>query len=70
MNTGCNLYNDCLTCTFEQCYLDNKTIAIDEKHKAIVALSREGLTSDLIAFRVGVSQRTVQRVLKEEMCRL
>ena len=65
-DTGCSEHDDCLTCPLPKCRYDiagwnSKAV---KRHDAIRQLS-SGLSAAEIAEQLGISIRTVQRVLKE-----
>lgn len=70
-DTGCDLYDSCLSCPLERCRYDQpggaRRLLSRERDQRIVRLQRdEQLSVDLIAQRFAVSRRTVFRVLARE----
>jgi hypothetical protein len=67
-DTGCDLHPNCLTCPLARCRYDEpggaRRLLAEGRDTEVVALQRQGgVTIDTIARRVGVSRRTVFRIL-------
>lgn len=67
-DTGCDLHSSCLTCPLVRCRYDEpggaRRLLSSGRDDEVLALQRRGeLTIDAIARRVGVSRRTVFRIL-------
>jgi hypothetical protein len=67
-DTGCDLHPSCLTCPLARCRYDEpggaRRLLAEGRDIEVVALQRQGgVTIDTIARRVGVSRRTVFRIL-------
>jgi DNA-binding CsgD family transcriptional regulator len=66
-DTGGDLYPSCLNCPLPKCRYDHRGSGAKglERRQRILALSTQGKCSKEIALIVGISKRTVQRVIKE-----
>lgn len=67
-DTGCELHPSCLTCPLVRCRYDEpggaRRVLSDARDRRVLALQRRGGTTiEGIARRVGVSRRTVFRIL-------
>ena len=70
-DTGCDLYPSCLTCPLPRCRYDEgagrRRAADGPLEEEIVRLRRgEGRSIREVAARVGLSERTIYRVLRRE----
>lgn len=68
VDTGCSVHPSCLSCPLVRCRYDEpggvRALLSQDRDEQILALKRAGgLTADQIAARLGVSRRTVFRVL-------
>jgi transposase-like protein len=65
---GCALYPSCLHCPFPRCLDDEprgrQRHGLDQRRQETVRLQSEGKTTRQMAAILGVSQRTIQRMLK------
>lgn len=67
-DTGCDLHSSCLTCPLARCRYDEpggaRRLLSTNRDSEVLMLQRHGgLTIDGIARRVGISRRTVFRIL-------
>jgi len=67
-DTGCDLHHSCLSCPLARCRYDEpggaRRLLSSGRDSEVLALqSRGGMTIETIARRVGVSRRTVFRIL-------
>src|SRR3712207_3632554 len=67
-DTGCDLHDSCLSCPLARCRYDEpggaRRILAEGRDIEVLALQRQGgVTIDAIARRMGVSRRTVFRIL-------
>jgi len=66
-NTGCRLHDDCLTCTRPKCIYDEKSASPKaERRRAEIRRLSESLDTAEVAKKLSISERTVQRALKEQ----
>ena len=69
-DTGCDVHPSCLSCPLVRCRYDEpggaRKLQADQRDASIVVLQREGASIDAIASQMGVSRRTVFRVLARE----
>jgi transposase-like protein len=70
LDTGCELHPSCLTCPLVRCRYDEpggaRRLLSDARDQTIIALQRQGRPINAIAARLGISRRTVFRVLARE----
>ena len=68
---GCALYPSCLHCPFPRCLDDEprgrQRWGLDQRRNELARLQSEGKTTRQMAAIMGVSQRTIQRMLKSNV---
>ncbi len=66
---GCTFYHDCFSCPFSRCRFDSDApVRMEQRKATLAALHREqpSLSQEQLAQALGVSRRTVVRLLKKE----
>ena len=67
-STGCDIYNDCLTCPLSRCRYDSSPVVARRVRRSIQIkqmLKQRYWSVEDLARHFGVSTRTVQRALEE-----
>ncbi|GAH56342.1 unnamed protein product, partial [marine sediment metagenome] len=68
-DTGCSEHDDCLTCPFPKCIYDDNYGVVRARNAKRQLVIRQMLQHDSVkgvARQLGVSERTVQRAVKEQ----
>ena len=64
-DTGCDLAPSCLSCPFVRCRYDGPNVVSQHRASLVEQLRDTGLTPAEIAARVGLTPRSVFRILSE-----
>lgn len=69
VDRGCNYHPSCLTCPFAVCRYDAeggiRSLQVNERIPKLLAMRRAGKTNREMALALGISVRSVQRLIGE-----
>lgn len=69
LDTGCYVSPSCLSCPLPQCIHDvpggMKTILLNSRNDEIIFLHERGHTAESISEKIGISRRSIFRVLRK-----